>query len=173
MHISETVGIALIAVAGTLGSGGLSYLAARRNTEVQLGGVRAEMERLKATHEEEIRRERQEAYYGFVTASHALKQFVFGMRGAVNEEAYVELGKTFGDEYIRVCFLGSEDVLTAADEMVAAFGKVVTKAEEENKGGASLQDRLEDSFKEHAAEWRVCEAALILRMKEDLELTRA
>ena len=47
MHISETEVVALIAVAGTLGSGGLSYLASRRSTAVQLKAIQAEMERLK------------------------------------------------------------------------------------------------------------------------------
>lgn len=60
--MSDTVAVALIAVGGTLFSGGLSYLAARRNTSVQLKGVGAELDRLRATHAMEYRRERQEIY---------------------------------------------------------------------------------------------------------------
>jgi hypothetical protein len=170
MHISETVSVALIAVAGTLGSGALSYLAAGRSTEVQLSGIRAEMERLRATHKEETRRERKEAYYALVTASHALKQFIFGVRGAVTEDSWADLGKTLGDEYIRVCFLGTDDVIAAADEMVEVFGKIAKAAEAEDEG--SLQERLKKAFQERATEWNIAEGRLITTLKTDLEATR-
>ena len=167
MHISETEVVALIAVAGTLGSGGLSYLASRRNTEVQLDAIQAEMDRLKTGYREEGRRERQDVYYGFITAIDSIPQYVFGVRGEVTEDGYVELVKAFGDGHTRIMFLGSEAVIRAVEEMVRAFSVFTTAAAEE-EDAESVKDRLQVAFQASEARWTQAKAQLLEAMKEDI-----
>ncbi len=169
--MSETEVVALIAVGGTLGSGVLSYLAARRSTNVQLKGINAEMQRLRATHAEESRRERQEAYYAFVTAIHAVTQFVFGMRGPVTEDAYVDLVKKFGDGHITIKFLGTDDVIAATNDMVGVFGKFATAAAEA-EDSEPAEERLMAAYRPVSAEWARCEMRLITAMKQDIAAAR-
>jgi hypothetical protein len=168
MHISETEVVALIAVVGTLGSGGLSYLASRRNTDVQIDAIQAEMEQLRAGHREEGRRERQDAYYGFITAIDAIPQYVFGVRGEVTEEGYVELIKDFGDEHTRIMFLGSDEVLAAVNPMLGAFSAFTTAAVDVNEA-ETVRERLKEAFDAHADSWTEAKLQLLTAMKEDID----
>ena len=172
MHISETEVVALIAVAGTLGSGGLSYLASRRSTAVQLKAIQAEMERLRVGYREEGRRERQDAYYAFITAVEAIPQFVFGVRGEVTEDGYVELVKSFGDEHTRIMFLGSESVLSAVEGVLLVFGAFTT-AVAENEQDGSVEEVLKKAFTANEDAWSQAKRHLLQAMKEDIAHHRA
>lgn len=172
MHISQTVAVALIAVAGTLGSGVLSYLAARRSTEVQLRGIAVDMEKLQALHAEEGRRERQEAYYGFITSIEEMMQYVFGLRGTVTEDGYLELVQKFSNEHTRVLFLGSTSVVEVADEMLSVFSAFATAAAEEEET-EKPKDRLRKAFDAISKDWGETKMDLLRVMKEDIAQHRS
>lgn len=68
--MTDTALIAAISAGSTLlgstFSGVLGYPSAKRSTEVQLDGIEAEMDRLKATHDEEDRQERKGVYVAYL-----------------------------------------------------------------------------------------------------------
>jgi hypothetical protein len=109
--MTDTVAVALIAVSGTIGSGFLSYLAARRSTEVQLRAIGAEMHRLQETHAEEHRRERQAAYFALIAEMEQIRQLAYGLLGPVTIERFRELNSELGKAYTQVLFLGEESVI--------------------------------------------------------------
>lgn len=79
--VPDTVAVALIAVTGTLGSGALSYIAARRNTSIQLAGVEGELQKLSESRDERVREERLEVYGAFLNGIEAIEDHTSGASG--------------------------------------------------------------------------------------------
>jgi len=168
--MSDTVAVALIAVGGTLGSGLLSYLAARQSTRVQLKGVETEMDRLRETHAEEHRKERQAAYRETLVQIEKLRQLAHGMFGPPTEESYAETVAEFGSAHTNIAFIGSDEVVHAMNEMVAVVTRFSVVATEE--GSEHLFERLEGAFQQCVEEWNATELSLIDAMKADVAAAR-
>jgi hypothetical protein len=65
--VEDTVAVALIAVAGTLASGGLGYLGARARTQVEMRSISATMARFEAERSESDKESRKTLYREFVS----------------------------------------------------------------------------------------------------------
>jgi hypothetical protein len=118
--VSETVAIALIAVAGTIGSGalsgGLAFRASRLSTRAELAAVDAELKKLSMTQKEEIRKERKAMFCEFLDASDSLETCLEGGRPSdVTEKSFHEVSTS----YRRIRTLTE---LLADSEVVAAVG---------------------------------------------------
>jgi hypothetical protein len=124
--MTDTIAVACIAVAGTLGSGALSYLASRSSTKAQLEGVRVEIFKLQRSHDEEARQEKVTVYYEYLTAAENLERFYRGLRGKVTPEQYKETFNEFTRMYNRLLLIGDEAVVDAAENLQEAV-KGVTK----------------------------------------------
>ena len=169
--MSDTVAIALIAVAGTLGSGLLSYLAAQRSSEVQLVGVKAEMERLRESHAEEYRRERQETYHAFIDVLQRVRQLAIGLTGPATDEAYLEIVSQFATAHMNVAFLGEKSVFEPMDQMLEIFQEFTTLVSED-KDSESLQKKLSGAFAQMVDRWNEGEGDLRNAMKYDITRAR-
>jgi hypothetical protein len=171
--VSDTVAVALIAVGGTLASGGISYLASVRNTNAQLSGVEGEMERLRISHEEESRKERQAAYADFLAAVDNIQQFVVGWSVPHTQEKYTALVNEYIHLHTRVLLLGEEDVIERLAPLVATFDQMGANYNEMTDPSASFAVRLDEAYAPVRIEMLENEAKVINAMKDDIERSRA
>jgi hypothetical protein len=169
--MTDTVAVALIAVSGTIGSGFLSYLAARRSTEVQLRAIGAEMHRLQETHAEEHRRERQAAYFALIAEMEQIRQLAYGLLGPVTIERFRELNSELGKAYTQVLFLGEESVIDPLEKMAVTFAQLTDLVLEADQA-LPFDKRLQDAFVETLGTWNEREAQLISAMKTDIKNAR-
>lgn len=156
---------------GTLGSGLMSYLAARRSTDVQLKGVVAEMQRLRATHAEEHRQERQAVYHAFTTLTDEINQFAYGIRGDITEEAYLELVNEFGRAHTNLLLLGTQDVIRETQPMLELVSRFATAAAEANTS-MPVEQRIRQAHQTVQGEWGASEGRMIEAMKRDITAAR-
>jgi len=169
--VSDTVAVALIAVAGTLVSGALSYFAARRNTSVQLAGVEVELQKLAESRDEKAREERLGVYGAFLGGIEAIENHT---SGAADEEMKI---KTFHAHvsnletaYNRLLLLGSEEVAELGQPVMEAVAKFARACAETPKG-ASIQEAYRLGKEATHNSWYPARSAIREAMRRDLART--
>jgi hypothetical protein len=169
MHIDDTVAVALIAVGGTLGSGGLSYPASRANTDAQLEGVRLDILKLRKSQDEEARQERLTAYYEYLTAVQHLEHFYRGLSGEDTEEKYIETFNEFTTKHNLLLLIATEPVVEAAeaqwDAIRGVVGEIVKLHEAEPE--KTPEENRHTAINESGASWKAAERDLKAAMRED------
>jgi hypothetical protein len=165
--MSETVMVALIAVIGTLASGVLSYVAARRSTEVELKAIEAEMQRLRASQTEEHRRERQNIYRDLITAIDTLGMFVEGWGEEQTREAYNALTREYTHAHTSMLLLGDEDVVSALRPVNLALSEFGERFEQTDPS-KPLSERLQIAYQPVMKKIVEGEGRLINAMKDDI-----
>lgn len=177
--MDETVAVALIAVGGTLASGGLSYLASHRNTKVQLAGVELEVKKLRSTQAETARQERKSIYVEYLDRAERVELEV---RGWVDSEiSRVSLAKSMS-EYKHVenklQLVGTPPVIAAVTEFgnqIAAWFRRVADAIEEVGGhdpsvklplGVSMAALFDD---DEASNWQRLHQRVLDAMRADID----
>jgi hypothetical protein len=169
--MSQTVAVALIAVAGTLGSGVLSYVAARRNTQVQLASVNLELHRLRSARAAEVRSERRELYHEFLAAAYDLEEVVRGFGKPSNLEEYANGVTSFGRSYTNVVLLGSEEVVKTAEALNAAvtgFAAAMHTLATNDAEERSLEKLFEVALGETEEDWMAARNRLVQAIRKDL-----
>ncbi len=169
MPIDNTVAVALIAVGGTLGSGGLSYLASRANTDAQLEGVRLDILKLQKSQDEEARQERLTGYYEYLTAVESLEHFYRGLGGEATEENYIETFSRFTTNHNRLLLIATESVVEAAEAQWDAIRDVVGRIVElhESEPESSAEENRRTVMSEMGDAWKAAMHTLRAVMRED------
>jgi len=169
MHIDDTVAVALIAVGGTLGSGGLSYLASRANTNAQLAGVRLDILKLQKSQDEEARQERLKGYYEYLTAVESLEHFYRGLGGEATEENYIEAFSQFTTNHNRLLLIATEPVVEAAEVQWDAIRDVVGRIVElhETNPEKAPEENRRIAMSEKGDDWKAAMHDLRSAMRED------
>ncbi len=170
--MTDTVAVAFIAVFGTLGSGALSYFAARRNTQVQLASIEVELKRLDAARIAEARSERSELYHAFLSAAFDLEELARGLRGSVTKEAYLDTITAFGRTYTNVILLGDEQVTPFAAELKAAASSFTEAHEEVLREDESMEllDALRPAFSRVSGDWVGARNKFVAAIRKDIKL---
>ncbi len=181
--MADTVLVAFIAVGGTLGSGVLSYLAARGNTRAQLGTIEADMARLKVSHAEEYRQERAAAYETFLASAFDLEDFARGMSGPFDAATFTEGVKPLTNTGQRILILGTEEVQGAIKVLIAAIGDfgqcVLNTLQEEQKNPTSrspdevMEAAREAATKDAGQPWWNAKALVIKAMRDDVNRAKS
>src|SRR6478609_944453 len=168
--MSEPLVVALIALAGTLGSGALAYLASRRSTEVQLAAFKVEMERIRRSDVEQGRLERQQIYHDYLAAVAGMEEFMHGFDGPMTQRGFHDKMRAVIREASLVQLHGQQEVRDAGAavlEVIADFSEACARAiEEEAKRSAPEVMRL--AHKQTSHSWSVAHRQLMAAIKADV-----
>jgi hypothetical protein len=169
--MSDTVAVALIAVAGTLGSGALSYVAAKRNTQVQLAAVEMDLRHLQTTHAEEARQERAEVYHDFLTSADAVEELARGIRGPMTVDAFSDAIGGMSRGFNNVILLGDERVIPKAEELMAAiagFSRTVADMADTDPD-LSQREIYGAAMEQSSDDWAAARNQMRRAMREDIK----
>jgi hypothetical protein len=168
INVTDTEVVALIAVAGTLGSGYLSYLAARRSTEVQLAGIETEMQKLQASHDEGDRQNRKTVYLGFLDAVEQLNRRFTNWTEDLNKQIYTADAEAFATAHTRLLLFGAETVVDQIGAMVMALGRMNARLAETQPTAEQFPEAARAAYGEVSEEIIAAKARAIVEMKLEL-----
>lgn len=165
--MTDTVAVALIAVGGTLTSGGLSYLSARGKTKVELKSISSEMVRFEAERSETGKESRKVLYRELISV---VGEFQAHARHLQRDSDIDAVLIRFYERMSEMQLLGPEPVVAKTEELRGVvIGFIEAQAEmqdqdpemqavEVNRAAiASVSDRL-----------KAARVALLTAMREDL-----
>jgi hypothetical protein len=173
--MSDTVAVAVIAVAGTLGSGalsgGLSYLASRSATRVQLAGVNADLEKLWTTRTDELRKERKEAFHEYLDALDDLESVFYGTTPTkATEQSTLEAAKGFRRIATKTSLVAAPELSEDINSLVTVLTSIFSVSQKlEAEEGWPLTKALKAAMKEKGEEWRRVRRQVVASMKKELE----
>lgn len=169
--MADAAGIAAITAGSTLVAsafgGTLSYLAAKRSTGAQLAGVEGEMKRLKITHEEAERQQRQDLYVEFLDVVNR-RISVMGGAGPMDKDVYERQQAEFSHAVAKMLLFATESVVSELETILRGFNKAAEDLESDTDESESLAERARRTFEPHERDLSVGLGRLIGAMKFDL-----
>jgi hypothetical protein len=137
---------ALVAAAGVTGvaaviGGGIGYLTARRQTEVELQRISAENERLKLAHGEEHLRHRQAVYHDFLDTAFKFHQARGDVDPFSTPDEYRQWAHLFEHRLTAVSLFGTEAAWLGAQKLADVMEEAL-----EAKSADDYSDNYEPTF---------------------------
>jgi hypothetical protein len=169
--MADAAGIAAITAGSTLVasaiSGTLSYYTAKRSTGVQLAAIEAEMDRLKAAHDEEERQARKDLYVDFLEIVNRITGVMDGS-GELTEAIYEQQAAEHSLATAKMLLFATEPVIAELTPITKAMGRAGTAVTEAESDEGPFDRRAREAFRPHLRTITVGTGRLIGAMKMEL-----
>jgi hypothetical protein len=167
--MSDTATVAAIAGAATLGSGVLSFLAARAGTRAQLVSVNADIQKLQTTRVDQHREEQKHAFYAYLDSLGPLEIMSIGGEDT-EEDEFLRALLSFKRTALKTSLVSDPGVVSALDNFTNVMVAVAIQTEEKTETGDSFGDALKRSKEDLSVQWEEARLAVMNSMRDAIAL---